>query len=134
MLVQPRMYYFGPWARPGHYFFYETGTVVLAAERRQVPWNNRIDGVLQPGCVFEFGEWRSRGTQPEGEALLHHKDGWTALSFWDRTIDTRLRCSSTYVAEGIFTFDAMVQMAKARFAVRWNKMAFPVRQAASPAG
>ncbi len=58
----------------------------------------------------------------EGEAVLHHKDGWTALSLWDSTIDTRPGCSSTYIAKGVFTFEEMVTLAKERFTERWNKM------------
>ena len=36
----------------------------------------------------------------QGEAIIHHKNGWTALSLWDSTIDTRPGCSSTYLAKG----------------------------------
>jgi hypothetical protein len=63
----------------------------------------------------------------EGEALVHHKDGWTALAFWDRTVDKRGACCSVYLAEGIFTFEQMVEMAKERFSHRWNKMNFEVK-------
>lgn len=121
-----RMCYFGAWAGPGHYFFNERGHKVWL-EAACHPFV-RIDGVLQPGCYLDAhsGHWRHRGPEIEGEALLHHKAGWTALSFWDRSIDKRGACNSTYIAEGLFTFDEMVQLAKARFAYRWEKMAFPV--------
>lgn len=93
-----------------------------------LPWKD-IDGVLQPGCREERGHWVHHGVpEVEGEALLHHKDGWTAISFWDRSVDKRGACNSTYFAEGTFTFDEMVEMAKARFSERWNRMAFEVRQ------
>lgn len=128
-MAKPLMYYFGCWSKPGHIMVGEGGFPVLTHERRFVPWNGMIDGILQPGCFFEYGAWRSTGTQPEGEALLHQKEGWTAISFWDRTIDIRFGSNSTYLAEGTFTFDEMVQMAKARFTERWNRMAFPVRLA-----
>ncbi len=130
-----KMFYFGPWETAGHHFHGEGGFLHHSAFDC-CPWqpygNPGIDCALQPGCVWDKdGHLRSTGNEIEGQALLHHKDGWTALSFWDRSVDHRGRCNSTYFAEGIFTFDEMVEMAKTRFASRWNKMNFPVRLAGS---
>src|ERR1700756_3383092 len=124
------MFYFGPWDTAGHFLNSEGGRWVPERERGTFPWNensssNGIDCQLQPGCHLVDGRWR-HGKEIEGEALLHHRSGWTALSFWDRTIDTRGGCNSTYFAEGTFTFDEMVAMAKERFAERWNRMKFEV--------
>lgn len=127
----PRMYYFGPLEKPGHYLYREDGWTVSMFEDQDAvcPWKHfEIDGKLQPGCPDPADRLRNR-TRPmcEGEALLHHKDGWTALAFWDFTVDTRPGSSSTYIAEGILTFEEMVELAKTRFAERWKKMAFEVR-------
>lgn len=130
----PRMFYFGPWDQTGHYFFAENG---YSVQEERIPgfpfghYGNRIpvDGCLQPGCRKDAdGHWNHRGNpEVQGEAALHHISGWTALSFWDRTVDTRYACNSTYFAEGTFSFEQMVEMAKARFSVRWNRMKFEVR-------
>lgn len=123
------MVYFGPWDHSGHQFFYETGAKVYSEERKQLPWQaHEIDGVLQPGCPRPDDRLQRYGPRIEGEALLHHKDGWTALAFWDSSVDTRPGCTSTYIANGIFTFDEMVKLSSTRFADRWNKMKFQVRQ------
>jgi hypothetical protein len=124
------MFYFGPWDEAGHYLFDEQGYGVRTKDRGAFPWDeysgeSGIDGVLQPGCFRKFDRWM-HGDQLEGQALLHHRSGWTALSFWDRSVDKRGNCNSTYFAEGTFTFDEMVAMAKERFAYRWNKMPFQV--------
>lgn len=131
----PRMFYFGPWREPGHFLHREGGwSVYRHEERAGFPWNewsgeNGIDGQLQPGCYHDqYGHWR-HGAEVEGEALLHHKDGWTALSFWDRSVDHRGACNSTYFTEGTFTFEQMAEMAKARFSERWSRMNFEVRLA-----
>ena len=114
--IEPLMLYFGPWAEAGHFMLKEDGAWATKEQVARLPWGQyEPDGSLQP-----------EGQQNEGEALLHHKDGWTALAFWDRTVDTRGNSSSTYIAEGVFTFEQMVEMAKTRFAVRWNKMKFKV--------
>jgi len=128
--MTPKMYYFGPWDIPGHYLFKENGCSTHR-EEDLLPWAHQIDGCLQPGCRKNprNNQWTHErvADEVEGEALLHHKDGWTALSFWDRSVDTRFGCNSTYFAEGTFTFDEMVEMAKTRFSERWAKMNFKVR-------
>jgi len=124
------MVYYGPWKESGHYFFYENGETVYSEERKKLGWKaEEIDGVLQPGSPDPNDRLQRRGPQIEGEALLHHKDGWTALSFLDSSVDERPGCSSTYIAKGIFTFEQMAELAKTRFAVRWNKMTFQVQLA-----
>jgi len=130
---QPRMFYFGPWDRAGHFLHDERGNSVLGEQRSGFPWDEStsshgVDCQLQPGCYLRDGRWK-HGAEIEGQALIHHKDGWTALSFWDRSVDTRGACNSTYFAEGTFTFDEMVAMAKERFSFRWNKMNFEVVEA-----
>lgn len=130
--MKPRMFYFGPWDRAGHYLFNETGRS-YHLDRAGFPWDedsstNGIDGQLQPGCYPKRDRWE-HGRETEGVAALHHKAGWTALSFWDRSVDTRGACNSTYFAEGVFSFDEMVTMASTRFAQRWNRMKFTVTAA-----
>jgi hypothetical protein len=133
-LTEPLMVYFGPLTESGHFMFYETGEKVLYRDGNALcPWPyNEIDGTLQPGHP-EPGDRLQRRTRQmrEGEALLHHKEGWTALSFWDFTVDKRPGCSSTYLAKGTFTFEQMVELAKARFSERWSKMRFEVTDVTS---
>jgi len=118
----PQMLYFGPWAASGHYFFTERGTTVWDMPK-DLPWSpGTIDCVIQPGAQDKY-----HGEQIEGNAALIHRNGWTALSFWDRSVDKRRGCNSTYFARGSFTFDQMVEMAKDRFAVRWAAMNFLVK-------
>lgn len=129
--TQPRMFYFGPWGRAGHHYFRENGMHVSYQTERELPWKpGDIDGKLQPGCYeLHPGYWSVKGKDVEGEALLHKKNGWTAISFWDSSVDKRGRCNSTYIAEGDFTFAQMVQMSSERFSQRWGKMSFEVRLA-----
>jgi hypothetical protein len=128
------MFYFGPWDGPGHYFFSETGRHVNEDLIIGFPFGHAtgkvaVDGRLQPGRPNKDDRLERR-TRPEveGEALLHHINGWTALCFWDRSVDKRGACNSNYFAEGEFSFDEMIHMAKTRFAYRWDKMKFQVKQ------
>ena len=131
--ARPTMYYFGPWDSPGHYFFDEQGRHIRAFNE-SFPWHwsgHEIDGKMQPGAGVRLARGE-RLPEVEGEALLHHKDGWTALCMWDRSVDARGACNSNYLAEGIFSFDEMVAMASQRFVKRWNKMKFAVKVAETP--
>lgn len=112
------MYYFGPLNDTGHYAYREDGSKVDSHTWvAMCPWGFQVDGGIQP-----------KGSQEEGVAAIVHKDGWTALTFWDRTIDTRPGSHSTYLAEGTFTFEQMVEMAKSKWARRWSIMKFEVRK------
>lgn len=73
------------------------------------------------------GQWeRDYGAQIEGEALMHYVDGWTAMSFWDRTIDKRSGCNSTFIARGRFVFDELLAMARAQYPKRFSLMKFKI--------
>lgn len=132
MDTKPRMFYFGPWDRAGHYFFDESGYSVDERNIDLFPFGHGrslipVDGILQPHTCGRSPRDCHKGTcAPQGQSLIHHIQGWTALSFWDSSVDTRSGCNSSYFAEGTFTFDEMVAMAKERFAYRWNKMPFKV--------
>lgn len=130
--MKPRMYYFGPWDRSGHYFFNEFGHYENEYKIKDFPFGHdgeriSVDGKLQPGCISGQNQFKRSRPEVVGEASLHHINGWTALCFWDRSVDKRLACNSNYFAEGCFTFEEMVEMSKTRFAERWNKMQFEVK-------
>ena len=136
MIDTKEMFYFGPWDRAGHYLVGVGGSYVRN-EDRVTPWTpGQLDGGLQPH--FKECERKRPGASPDrycscssgkqGLALLHHKDGWTALAFWDRSVDTRGACCSVYIAKGINTFDEMVAIAKTHFKYRWDKQKFEVTE------
>jgi hypothetical protein len=119
--------YFGCWTDTGggHYLWNTRGDHAGHTERQKLPWD-QIDGVLQPGCNLHGKDMYPRRQEIQGHAALHHKEGWTALCFWDRSEDIRGGCNSNFFARGIFNFDEMVQMAKAMFPIVWERFNFPV--------
>ena len=124
------MFYFGPLKESGHYLFHENGQEVLSFERPHlgIPWiDAEIDGILQPGAP-DPGDRLQRRTRPmkEGEALIHYRNGWTALALWDSSVDTRPGCSSTFMIVGMYWFEEMLKLAQERYPARWAKMKFPV--------
>lgn len=120
-----QFFYFGCIGGPGHFMHNSVPDNGLEARRatshftERNPWGYDIDGALCPNG-------RRSGKEVEGEALIHHKDGWTALSFWDRSVDKRGACNSNFLAEGTFTFDEMKKLAEEKFPHVMRRFTFPI--------
>ena len=96
-----KFYYFGCIGCAGHYLWDIDERWVATHWKEATPWGYDLDSKL---CI--------EGQQTEGIATLNHKDGWTAISFWDRSVDGRNGCNSTFIAEGTFSFTEMMGFAK----------------------
>jgi hypothetical protein len=114
-----KVYYFGCIDRPGHFMHAPHGyDREASAFTKNNPWGYKIDSRLCPD-----------GPEVEGRALVHHKDGWTALSFWDRSVDRRGKCNSNFLAEGTHDFAAMVKIAQEHFPRIMGRFSFPIVEA-----
>ena len=121
-MTNPTMYYFGCIRESGHYLWTEHLGHPSREEEKTIPWQ-RYDGALCPAWPpYE----RSR-PEEEGEAALHHHGGWTALAFWDRSVDKRGGCNSVFFAVGTYDALAMIALAKGRFPSIWARYGFEVR-------
>lgn len=117
-----RTFYFGCWGRVGHSLHTPDGKSLSYSHRLppdQTPWDDVLDGGLppRPGRHMEA---------PNGHAALHHKDGWTALAFWDNSVDTRGGSHSTFLFEGIYDFDAALALARQQFPTIFARYPFEV--------
>lgn len=114
----PEMYYFGCWKEVGHYLHTVTGSRRgMYAVPQDFPCAFAVldCGVLPP-CV----------PQVEGRATLVHLNGWTLLSFWDRSVDTRPNSCSTFVVRGQYTFAEACALAEQGFPRVWARFGFEV--------
>lgn len=116
-----RAFYFGTFERPGHYLRDASWKTINPENPHQgvdkivwgpLPWKD-IDGGLQPQC----------GGQ--GEALLHHKDGWTALAFANDT-DDRRGGNSAFFFDAELDFDQALAAARERFPHVVERFAFEI--------
>jgi hypothetical protein len=88
-----------------------------------VPWTSReLDGALAVAPDIVVYGTIPCDEQPQGRCCLHHKDGWTALSFWDRTGDVRHGSSSTIVARGTFGIAEMLERFKTELPRLWERV------------
>lgn len=122
-----RAFYFGCVGSSGHHF-HATGARQRLWPRGKgyteafgIPWP-QLDGPLAPDNPNEV----------EGLALLHYKDGWTALSFADRSIDHRGGSHSTFIFEASLNFEAAVEAAETHFPEVVARYGFAIKLKGSP--
>jgi hypothetical protein len=112
-------YYFGCWQEPGHYLFAPGGRNAERHIPDDFPVSVHIlDGGLLPPKLPEV----------EGRASLAHINGWTILSFWDRSIDKRGKCNSSFLFRGRLTFAEACQQAANNFPYLWTRFKFEVTE------
>lgn len=110
------LYHFGCWERAGHYL-HAPGGVSVRDNIGPFGNGNVLDGYFAPST----GDDRHRAAdnpfpyQDESLAALIHTRGWTLLSMWDRSVDTRFACNTTFLIEGKFTTDEMWAMAREHY-------------------
>lgn len=135
-------FYFGCVDTAGHYLWKPTqwgprrafATSDPASE--YTPWGRDgagLDGMLAPHenrrCQYLKNGFGCQCSQTQGITAVHHKDGWTAISFWDRSVDKRGGCNSTFLAEGEFNFEEMVELAKVNFPTVMARFTFKLVKA-----
>lgn len=109
--------YYGCQREAGHYFFlHDNGT----PQRRcdflpdEITKDYHVDG----GYVPKSGQ--------QGEAALHHVDGWTVVAFADYGVDHRPGSHSTFIVRGVMGFDEAVAASREKFPGVWARYRFPI--------
>lgn len=129
-------YYFGCYDLAGHYLYaakrYEGEPIHQRIRYHENnPWGAEVDGGLCPGGKDH--RTAEGMNQAEGRALIHHKDGWTALAFWDRSMDHRPNSCSVFMQKGTHDFDSMVKFSRDSFPMIAARFKFPVVNVTPPA-
>jgi hypothetical protein len=97
-------FYFGCGERAGHHLWVEGERPESAYGMAYRDWRNMSDGLFPP-----------RRTSKQGAAALHFVHGYTVLSFWDYTVDSRPQSNSTFFLPGRMNFDTALAEAQKRF-------------------
>ena len=100
------VYFFGCWNdSSGHFLWRPTATRYENMRHQGVlPWP-QIDGTLAP----------LNGDETQGKAVLTHLDGWTALAWWDRSVDKRRGSNAAIFARGTHDAAAMLELGRKHF-------------------
>lgn len=91
----------------------------------------KLDALLAPRLA-KAGSWDRGEEAPQGHAALHHIEGWTFVSFWDRSGDSRGNSNSTFAMRGTHDFAAVTEAARAAFPEIWARFPFEVVQHSPP--
>lgn len=133
-----RVFYFGCWDQPGHHLWYRgsDGTPIKRYDqgesdrrllgshphssgppltRGEIPWGYGLDGGLLKGRTLR-----------QGEAVVEQRDGWTALSFWDYSVDSRGGSSSTFVFDALLDPEQALRAAREAFPPIFARFDFEV--------
>ena len=122
------IYYFGCWSGTGHHLWAPDGRALTRNE--PLPPSLRcLDGTLcgDPALADHNRRtgalsWHGIERQPQGVARLHHRDGWTALAWWDRSGDARGGSNSAFVAEGTLTAAEVIERGRVAFPTVWRRI------------
>ncbi len=121
-------YYFGCQKYAGHYWWTPSGKQYDVRELVGPNIDPRIDGGFCPNTSEDRTKpWQRTGPEVEGEAKLHQVDGWTILSFWDRSVDTRSACNSNFVVRGEHTFEEVLEAARRDFPQVLERLKFEIK-------
>lgn len=121
-------FYFGCIDGPGH-FFHGQGRGCHAfreLEDRLRLLFAGLDGTLCWNSPRSERDRYARRDEAEGRAFVTHRGGWTALAFWDRSVDRRGACNSVFFVRGTLTFAQIVRVARHRWPNIWSRFDFPV--------
>lgn len=121
-----RMYYFGCNRDVGHDLWTSDGR--SANVYTDTPWGRDIDSALVYGPQLRRYKFRhvESAQQQQGAAKLTHEHGWTAVDFWDRSVDPRPNSHSVFAKAGTHSFEDMMAWAKAAFPWVFARFTFEV--------
>ena len=124
MKAEHSMWFFGCWTQIGHHLW-SPGGLMFRHEHARLPWSD-VDSTLAPGPRNRHGEVESKD-QVEGMARLHHRDGWTALAWWDRSIDKRHGSNAALFMHDVATFEVMLECGRRRFPSVFDRFPYEIR-------
>lgn len=127
-------FYYGCWGGTGHYLWTPRGH--LADEDRALPWApNEIDPRLAGDPALVNLRMRSAGLfvwdgdvvhQPEGMVRVHRREGWTALAWWDRSLDRRFGSNVAFFVEADVDAEEVVRAARETFPHIFARFTYPL--------
>lgn len=121
-------YYFGCVGRAGHHLWSVVGGSITWASRDIQNEIYRALGNLDRELCWNYclGHASYNRDETEGRALLTHRNNWSAIAFWDRTVDRRGACNSVFVAPGTLTFKQICRLAHHWWPKVWARFDFPI--------
>jgi hypothetical protein len=122
MEQKPEVLFFGCYSnvRPG---YYAAGHYLYSKHRRadartDTPWGYKLDGGLLEGHGNKF---------QDDKYVVAKLDGWTAVSFWDNSGDSRGASNSAFVVHADITGEELLKLAREQWPEVFNRPSFPLK-------
>lgn len=113
--LRTKVLFYGIWSDDGHFLHFPGGDAV-GQRRRELPQE-----LQYPDGTF------CRPIQAQGICRINFVEGWTILSFWDRSaIDKRPGCNSNFMAFGRHNFEAMKKLIEINYPSIVKRWTFPL--------
>lgn len=114
-----KCFYFGAWSRGhlGHFLYLPGGSLVGREVERQIPFATHI---LDSGLLPQVGS--------QTQCVVHRSviNGWTVLTFWDRSGDSRGSSNSSFILQGEHATEAGLAFARELFPTVFARFTFPL--------
>lgn len=111
-----KAYFFGCSNREKGHYLYDTNFSKVDDRKTSLPFKpSYLDGGFLQNIL-----------DVPGNARLFYIAGWTVLTFWDRSGDGRGNSNSSFVFNGIYNFDKMMQLALQIFPSIVNRFNFDI--------
>lgn len=112
--------YFGCGDRPGHFFWKpERFPHRFGPDPRHhlptFPWEH-VDGTLPP-----------QDDRTEGVAVAHYANGWTALAWWDYSVDSRGGCNSALFVNEHVTPKRLIELGREHFPAVFERINYGIK-------
>jgi len=111
-MAEDAIYYFGCWDRVGHYLHVPGGATVRESwipEDFPLNWKT-LDGGLLPKHQDPVSRYLWRTT------------GWTIVTMWDRTVDSRPNSCAAFVVRGEMGMQEVWNLARQHFPVQVERL------------
>lgn len=119
-----RPWFFGCWGRIGHHLWSPDGTL-HRHQSAHLPWPE-VDGELTPGNRNRYGDVDARD-QVEGMARLHHAADWTAVAWWDRSVDKRPGSNAALFVPGTVDMQPALAIGAEHFPSIFARFTYDIR-------
>lgn len=129
-LPQSEVFYFGCLGEKGHFFHAPRRTRSDAYNLSQAAGaalgRSGLDGALCWNSPRSDCDRYDRRDETEGLAFRTCHGGWTAVAFWDRSVDPRGACNSAFLVRGDLTFAQVIRASRHAWPQVWARFTFDV--------
>lgn len=120
MNENPEILYFGRIGSSGHHLHSKRTKI----RYEETPWGMALDtGILKADNIPDV---------VDGKTVIHWKDGWTIIAFWDRSGDSRPGSNSAFIVRQEMNSEKLLLLAQQQWPEIFSRLEFPIKPSGAP--